>query len=107
MNAHNNAYTIVSVVFFFTYTIFQAPATILIRFFGPRIFLSAIVLFWGATMIVSSKRPALGLPLTPLIGIWFCTELAGHVWPSRHSRCAGGWILSWMCLSSQHMVSPI
>lgn len=53
MNAKNNAYTIVSVVFFFTYTIFQAPATILIRSFGPRIFLSAIVLFWGATMIVS------------------------------------------------------
>lgn len=53
MNSHNNAYTIVSVVFFFTYTIFQAPATILIRKIGPRLFLAAIVLFWGATMIVS------------------------------------------------------
>ena len=53
MNAKNNAYTIVSLVFFITYTIFQAPATILIRKIGPRLFLSAIVLFWGATMIVS------------------------------------------------------
>lgn len=59
MNAKNNAYTIVSLVFFITYTIFQAPATILIRKIGPRLFLSAIVLFWGATMIVSHRIPSI------------------------------------------------
>jgi len=53
MNAKNNAYTIVSLVFFITYTIFQAPAVVVIRKVGPRIFLSAIVIAWGAVMIVS------------------------------------------------------
>ncbi|RDL40750.1 Uncharacterized protein BP5553_00729 [Venustampulla echinocandica] len=51
MNAKNNGYTLVSLVFFLTYTIFQAPATVLIRKLGPRSFLAAIVVFWGATMI--------------------------------------------------------
>jgi hypothetical protein len=54
MNAKNNAYTIVSLVFFITYTIFQAPAVVVIRKVGPRIFLSAIVIAWGAVMIVSN-----------------------------------------------------
>ncbi|KAH7333082.1 major facilitator superfamily domain-containing protein [Rhexocercosporidium sp. MPI-PUGE-AT-0058] len=51
MNAKNNAYTIVSVVFFLPYAIFQPPATVLIRNIGPRIFLATIVFFWGAVMI--------------------------------------------------------
>jgi MFS family permease len=55
MNAKNNAYTIVSLVFFLPYALFQPPATVMIREIGPRRFLSAIVLFWGATMIVSFK----------------------------------------------------
>lgn len=53
MNAQNNAYTIVSVVFFLPYAFFQPVATVVIREIGPRRFLAAIVLFWGATMIVS------------------------------------------------------
>lgn len=56
MNSKNNAYSIVNLVFFITYTIFQAPATILIRSIGPRRFLAAIVLLWGATMIVSGQN---------------------------------------------------
>jgi hypothetical protein len=88
MNAHNNAYTIVSLVFFFTYTIFQAPATILIRSIGPRLFLSGIVLFWGATMIVSPKFLVSTCSLTTAIGLWLCAELASHVWSSCYSRNA-------------------
>lgn len=53
MNKSNNAYSIVSLVFFITYTILQPPATVTIRKLGPRIFIAAIVIFWGATMIVS------------------------------------------------------
>lgn len=53
MNATNNAYTIVSLVFFITYTIFQAPAVVVIRKIGPRRFLASIVLMWGGLMIVS------------------------------------------------------
>lgn len=56
MNAKNNAYTLVSLVFFLTYTVFQIPATVFIRQLGPRSFLTAIVVAWGATMIVSVKN---------------------------------------------------
>ncbi|KAL6253261.1 hypothetical protein RBB50_000984 [Rhinocladiella similis] len=51
MNESNNAYTIVSLVFFISYTIFQAPAVVFIRTMGPRNFLAFIVLAWGAVMI--------------------------------------------------------
>ncbi|KAB5540308.1 phthalate transporter [Coniochaeta sp. 2T2.1] len=51
MNATNNAYTIVSLVFFFSYAIFQAPATVGIRKAGPRMFLAGIVFAWGVVMI--------------------------------------------------------
>ncbi|CRG87188.1 putative transporter C1002,16c [Talaromyces islandicus] len=51
MDASNNAYSIVTLVFFIPYTIFQIPATATIRKIGPRLFLASIVLAWGATMI--------------------------------------------------------
>ncbi|TVY51137.1 MFS transporter prlL [Lachnellula cervina] len=51
MNDKNNAYTIVSLVFFLPYAIFQPPATVAIREIGPRRFLATIVFFWGAVMI--------------------------------------------------------
>ncbi|GAB7361451.1 hypothetical protein MBLNU230_g1507t1 [Neophaeotheca triangularis] len=47
----NNRYAILSLVFFITYTIFQPPATILTRTFGPRIFLSSICIAWGLVMV--------------------------------------------------------
>jgi len=53
MNAINNAYTIVSLVFFFPYAIFQPPATVAIRKIGPRVFLTFIVFGWGVVTIVS------------------------------------------------------
>lgn len=55
MNESNNGYTIVSLVFFISYTIFQAPAVVFIRTMGPRNFLAFIVLAWGAVMIVRQK----------------------------------------------------
>ncbi|KAJ5308906.1 hypothetical protein PENANT_c013G03882 [Penicillium antarcticum] len=51
MNASNNGYSITSLVFFITYTIFQIPATVIIRKVGPRLFISGIVLVWGAVML--------------------------------------------------------
>ncbi|KAL7806630.1 putative phthalate transporter [Trichoderma gracile] len=42
---------IANLVFFTTYTIFQAPSTILIRKIGPRVHLALITFFWGAVMI--------------------------------------------------------
>jgi MFS family permease len=40
-----------SLVFFTTYVAFQPPATVAIRKVGPRPFLAAITLLWGALMI--------------------------------------------------------
>lgn len=51
MNSINNAYTIVSLVFFFPYAICQPPATVAIRKIGPRLFLAFIVFGWGVVMI--------------------------------------------------------
>jgi hypothetical protein len=50
----NNRYSLITLIFFIPYVIFQPPATVVLRKLGPRIFLTAIVLFWGATMIVSN-----------------------------------------------------
>lgn len=54
MNAKNNAYSIISLVFFIPYALFQPPATVAIRKIGPRRFLTAIVICWGAVMIVGT-----------------------------------------------------
>ncbi|CAI6339439.1 unnamed protein product [Periconia digitata] len=44
-------YSIVTLVFFTTYIVFQPPATVFVRKLGPRLFLSCIVVAWGAVMI--------------------------------------------------------
>jgi hypothetical protein len=63
MDDKNNAYSIVSLVFFITYTIFQAPALAFIRSLGPRIFLTGIVVAWGAVMLVSLPSERMDLPI--------------------------------------------
>jgi hypothetical protein len=45
-------YNIITLIFFIPYVLFQPPATVVLRKVGPRVFLSAITVFWGATMIV-------------------------------------------------------
>jgi MFS family permease len=49
-----NRYSLIVLVFFIPYVLFQPPATVIIRKIGPRRFLSAITILWGATMIVCS-----------------------------------------------------
>jgi MFS family permease len=44
-------YSIVTIVFFASYIVFQPPATVICRYLGPRNFLSVIVVLWGAVMI--------------------------------------------------------
>lgn len=63
MNEKNNAYTIVSLVFFIPYALFQPPALVLMRKAGPRCFLATIVLLWGAIMIVSHAESNTPSPL--------------------------------------------
>ena len=47
----NTHQSIITLVFFISYTIFQPPATVLCRKIGPRVFLSTITLAWGIVMI--------------------------------------------------------
>ncbi|EUC31339.1 hypothetical protein COCVIDRAFT_94759 [Bipolaris victoriae FI3] len=44
-------YSIVTIVFFASYIVFQPPATVICRYLGPRNFLSFIVIAWGGVMI--------------------------------------------------------
>ena len=44
-------YSIITLVFFATYVVFQFPSTLVIKQIGPRIHLSMITLAWGAVMI--------------------------------------------------------
>ena len=44
-------YSVVTLVFFITYILFQPPSTVLIRKLGPRLHLSVITTAWGAVMI--------------------------------------------------------
>ncbi|KAK6086450.1 phthalate transporter [Seiridium cupressi] len=46
-----NRYSIITLVFFVTYIVFQPPSTVVVRKIGPRIHLSIITLLWGAVMI--------------------------------------------------------
>jgi MFS family permease len=47
----DNRYSVVTLIFFVTYVIFQPPSTVIVRAIGPRIHLSAITVCWGAVMI--------------------------------------------------------
>ena len=89
MDATNNGYSITSLVFFITYTIFQIPATVIIRKIGPRLFLSGIVLFWGAVMLVSDHEVNSENPMLTDTGIRFRSELGDNGWPTYHSWCLG------------------
>ncbi|KAK4143042.1 general substrate transporter [Dichotomopilus funicola] len=44
-------YSIISLVFFVTYVLFQPPSTIIVRKIGPRVHLAAITILWGGCMI--------------------------------------------------------
>lgn len=51
-------YSVVTLVFFITYILFQPPSTVIIRKVGPRMFLSTITLCWGAVMIGFGFSPS-------------------------------------------------
>jgi hypothetical protein len=98
-------YNIITLIFFIPYVIFQPPATVVLRKVGPRVFLSAITLFWGATMIVMAPgRLPTRRDLTIDTGLRFCSHLGCPRRPPHHSRRIGGRFLPWLCISSQLLV---
>ena len=52
MTFTDSGQSIVVMMFFVPYIIFQPPMTVLIRKIGPTIFLGSIVMSWAAIMIV-------------------------------------------------------
>lgn len=73
-------YSIVTIVFFATYIVFQPPATVIVRWLGPRTFLSAIVVAWGAVMIgmgFAKDYPTLAALRVVLgyVDLWFTCRL--------------------------------
>lgn len=43
--------SIISLVFFVTYIVFQPPSTVIVRKLGPRIHLAVITILWGGCTI--------------------------------------------------------
>lgn len=46
-----NRYSIALLVFFITYFLFELPATLAMRWVGPRLLLNALAVSWGAVML--------------------------------------------------------
>jgi MFS family permease len=44
-------YSVITLVFFFTYVFLQPPATVILRKMGPQIFLPSICIAWGILTI--------------------------------------------------------
>jgi len=53
LNLIGNRYSLIVLIFFIPYVLFQPPATVVLRKVGPRRFLTTITILWGACMIVS------------------------------------------------------
>lgn len=49
-------YSVIVLIFFIPYVLFQPPATVIMRKLGPRRFLPTICVLWGGVMIVSDLR---------------------------------------------------
>jgi len=78
----NFRYSIITLVFFITYVVFQFPATIIIKRVGPKYFLPLITLLWGAVMIgmgfVKSWQSMAGLRV--ILGIFEAGFFPGSVY---------------------------
>ena len=67
-------YSIATLVFFVTYTIFQPPATIVTRKLGPRNFLPTICVAWGLVMVCMSAMNLHHFTNTREIGFGFIQD---------------------------------
>lgn len=84
-------YSLMSLVFFITYTILQPPMTVLCRKIGPRIFLPGICILWGCVIIgfgFSQEWTTL-LALRLILGIFEAGYFPGCVYllSTWYTRC--------------------
>jgi hypothetical protein len=77
-------YSLITLSFFITYVVFQAPTTVICRWIGPRLFLPGICLAWGAVIIgfgfAKNWETLLGLRL--VLGLLEAGYFPGCVWLS-------------------------
>jgi len=97
-------YSLITLVFFVTYVIFQPPLTYLCRRVGPPIFLPGLCLLWGCIIIgfgFAKNWTTLGKSVdhslkTIILTVCSCPETTA--WTS------GGWLLSWLRLPTLNLV---
>lgn len=65
-------YSIITLVFFLTYTLLQPPATVVMRKIGPRTFLPTTVILWGVTTVCFAfvRDWTQMIPLRLLLGVF-------------------------------------
>ncbi|KAK2799595.1 hypothetical protein FQN50_008433 [Emmonsiellopsis sp. PD_5] len=96
--ATGNRYSIVVLIFFVPYVIFQPPSTALLRKIGPKTFLSVTTLIWGLATISSGfvKTWTDLIPLRIVLGICEAGFFPGKFKPSIVTR----WITRRLTLHS-------
>lgn len=92
-------YSVVTIVFFASYIVFQPPATVICRHLGPRNFLSFIVIAWGAVMIGMGFARSYGamIGLRVLLGV-----LEAGFFPSCVYLLSTWCMYGWSCFSAQN-----
>ncbi len=100
-------YSIITLIFFIPYVLFQPPATVILRKLGPRAFLPAITFLWGAIMI-SKICDSFGVKvmLTHFPRFRIREEVGRDGRSPYHPWCSRGWFLPWMRLPHVHLVHP-
>lgn len=75
-------YSIASLVFFITYTLFQPPATVVTHKLTPRIFLPSLCVAWGIVMIGFGfiQNWVVLIPLRLLLGLFEAGYFPGCVY---------------------------
>ncbi|PGH20098.1 hypothetical protein AJ80_03666 [Polytolypa hystricis UAMH7299] len=108
-------YSTIALVFFVTYTIFQPLATLMVRHFGPRLFLPTICLCWGVLLIGFGfvKNWVVMIPLRLLLGLLEAGCLPGsafliQTWYTRyevHTRFSWFYVLGFIASAFSNILA--
>jgi hypothetical protein len=101
-------YSILTMIFFIPYIIFQFPANIVIRKLGPSVWLPSLVVLWGAVTVglgfTTHWTQALGCRI--ILGVLeVASSLPMIAYPQLNYST--GWLLSGMCLPSFVLVHAL
>lgn len=75
----HNRYSIVTLVFFTSYIVFEFPSTVIIRYLGPRNHLAGITVLWGAVMLGRCLlNEIVHKPLT-VLQVWDSSQIGANL----------------------------